>query len=150
MSQIHRELIARGLTTLPIPKRPSKPIAISTLHRLLSNPYYKGDVRFKGATYKGSHEAIVPKEVWYQVQAVLDAHKSAADATQVHDHYLKGTVYCGQCGERLIITNAKNRHGNVYPYFRMLWQALWEDRVHKAGDAHRRCRAAHREVLRND
>lgn len=117
LSQIHRELIARGLTTLPTPKRPSKPIAISTLHRLLSNPYYKGDVRFKGATYKGSHEAIVPKEVWYQVQAVLDAHKSAADATQVHDHYLKGTVYCGQCGERLIITNAKNRHGNVYPYF---------------------------------
>ncbi|GAA2187428.1 hypothetical protein GCM10009786_12330 [Leucobacter alluvii] len=117
LSQIHRELIARGLTTLPTPKRPSKPIAISTLHRLLSNPYYKGDVTFKGATYKGSHEAIVPKEVWYQVQAVLGAHKSAADATQVHDHYLKGTVYCGQCGERLIITNAKNRHGNVYPYF---------------------------------
>lgn len=106
LSQIHRELIARGLTTLPTPKRPSKPIAISTLHRILSNPYYKGDVTFKGATYKGSHEPIVPKEVWYQVQAVLDAHKSAADATQVHDHYLKGTVYCGQCGERLIITNA--------------------------------------------
>ena len=84
---------------------------------MLSNPYYKGDVTFKGATYKGSHEAIVPKEVWYQVQAVLDAHKSAADATQVHDHYLKGSVYCGQCGERLIITHAKNRHGNIYPYF---------------------------------
>ena len=117
LSQLHRELIARGLTTLPTPKRPSKPIAISTLHRLLTNPYYKGDVTFKGATHKGTHEAIVPKEVWYQVQSVLDAHKSAADATQVHDHYLKGTVYCGQCGERLIITNAKNRHGNVYPYF---------------------------------
>ena len=66
---------------------------------------------------KNQANSIVPKEVWYQVQAVLDAHKSAADATQVHDHYLKGTVYCGQCGERLIITNAKNRHGNVYPYF---------------------------------
>ncbi len=66
---------------------------------------------------KSQANSIVPKEVWYQVQAVLDAHKSAADATQVHDHYLKGTVYCGQCGERLIITNAKNRHGNVYPYF---------------------------------
>lgn len=36
---------------------------------------------------------------------------------QVHDHYLKDTIYCGQCGERLIITNARNRHGNVYPYF---------------------------------
>jgi len=30
---------------------------------------------------------------------------------------LKGSVYCGQCGERLTITNAKNRHGNIYPHF---------------------------------
>ena len=83
----------------------------------LTNPYYKGDIRYKGATYKGTHEAIVPREVWYQVQSVLDAHKSAADATQIHDHYLKGTVYCGQCGSRLIICNSRNRHGKVYPYF---------------------------------
>ena len=52
------------------------------MHRILTNPYYKGDSRYKGATYKGSHEAIVPREVWYPV---LDAHKSAADATQIHD-----------------------------------------------------------------
>ncbi|PPH37208.1 recombinase family protein [Rathayibacter sp. AY1E3] len=116
-SQLHRELVARGLTSPPTPKRPSKPIALSTMHRILTNPYYKGDVRYGGATYKGTHTPIVAKEVWYQVQTVLDAHNSAADATQVHDHYLKGTVYCGQCGERLIITNARNRHGKVYPYF---------------------------------
>ncbi len=30
---------------------------------------------------------------------------------------MKGSVYCGRCGERLIITNAKNRHGNIYAYF---------------------------------
>ena len=66
----------------------------SSVHRILTNPYYKGDIRYKGATYKGRHEAIVPREVWYQVQSVLDSHKSAADATQIHDHYLKGTVYC--------------------------------------------------------
>ena len=54
----------------------------------------------------------------YTVPAsVLTAHKSAAEATQVHDHYLKGTIHCGQCGSRLIVSNAKNRHGNVYCYF---------------------------------
>ncbi|TXG90638.1 hypothetical protein DW322_10980 [Rhodococcus rhodnii] len=45
------------------------------------------------------------------------AHKSAAEATQIHDHYLKGTIHCGQCGSRLIVSTAKNRHGNVYCYF---------------------------------
>lgn len=115
--QLHRELVRRGLTSPPSPRRPSMPIGKSTVHRILTNPYYKGDVRYKGVTYKGSHEPIVPREVWYQVQAVLDAHKSAADATQVHDHYLKGTVYCGQCGSRLIICHARNKQNKVYPYF---------------------------------
>ena len=116
-TQLHRELVRRGLNTPPSPNRPSKPIGLSSVHRILTNPYYKGDIRYKGATYKGTHEAIVPREVWYQVQSVLDAHKSAADATQIHDHYLKGTVYCGQCGSRLLICHSRNRHGKVYPYF---------------------------------
>ena len=33
-----------------------------------------------------------------------------------HPHYLKSSVYCGACGSRLIITNAKNRYGVVFPY----------------------------------
>lgn len=32
------------------------------------------------------------------------------------------SVYCGDCGSRLVITNAKNRHGVVYPYFVCLGQ----------------------------
>ncbi len=59
----------------------------------------------------------VDREVWYQVQSVLTAHQCAVEATQVHGHYLKGTIHCGQCGSRLIVSNAKNRHGNVYCYF---------------------------------
>ncbi|MDI9591415.1 MAG: recombinase zinc beta ribbon domain-containing protein, partial [Acidobacteriota bacterium] len=32
-------------------------------------------------------------------------------------HYLKGTVFCGQCGSRLIVCNAKSSQGTIYPYF---------------------------------
>lgn len=117
VSQLHDELTSRGLTSVPTPKRPGKPLAVSSVHRMLINPYYKGDVIYRGTRYAGSHEPLVPPEVWYQVQSVLTSHKSAAEATQLHDHYLKGTVFCGACGSRLMVSNAKNRHGNVYPYF---------------------------------
>lgn len=63
-------------------------------------------------TYQGTHELLVPSEVWYEVQTVLQSHRSAANASQVHDHYLKGTVFCG-----LLVCNAKNGAGNTYPYF---------------------------------
>jgi len=116
-SQLHQELVARGLTTAATPRRPSRPIGKSSVHRMLTNPYYKGSVRYQGVTYAGAHEAIVPNEVWDQVQTVLGTHRSAADATQVHEHYLKGTVFCGQCGSRLIVCNAKSSQGTIYPYF---------------------------------
>ncbi len=48
---------------------------------------------------------------------MLGTHRSAADATQVHEHYLKGTVFCGQCGSRLLVCNAKSSQGTIYPYF---------------------------------
>jgi hypothetical protein len=87
------------------------------VRRLPTNPYYTGDVVYRGIRYKGTHTVRVPTEVWYQVQSVLTAHKTPAEASQNHDHYLKGTIHCGQCGSWLIVSNAKNRHGKVYCYF---------------------------------
>ncbi|SEA59282.1 Site-specific DNA recombinase [Bowdeniella nasicola] len=116
-SQLHQELVARGLTTAASPRRPSRPIAKLSVHRMLKNPYYKGSVRYQGVTYAGAHEAIVSNEVGDQVQTVLGTHRSAADATQVHEHSSKGTVFCGQCGSRLLVCNAKSSQGTIYPYF---------------------------------
>ncbi|HPU04687.1 MAG TPA: zinc ribbon domain-containing protein [Rhodoglobus sp.] len=41
----------------------------------------------------------------------------SGEKTQTHEHYLKGSVYCGDCGSRLMVTHAKNGKGIVYPYF---------------------------------
>lgn len=116
-ASLRDELIDRGLTTVPTPKRPKKAPSLSAVHRMLSNPYYKGNVSFRGAVYEGMHEPLVPTEIWYRVQAVLSSHRASGEKTQVHDHYLKGSLYCGQCGSRLIMTKAKNRQGVIYPYF---------------------------------
>jgi hypothetical protein len=84
---------------------------------MLTNPYYKGDVVFRGARYDGLHEPLVTPEVWYRVQNVLTAHQVSTEKTQTHEHYLKGTVYCGDCGSRLLVTHARNKRRDVYPYF---------------------------------
>ncbi len=116
-SMLHSELVDRGLTTVPSPKRPAKAPGLSTIQQVLSNPYYKGDVIFRGARYDGLHEPLVSAELWYRVQNVLTAHQVSGEKTQTHEHYLKGTIYCGDCGSRLMVTHAKNGKGIVYPYF---------------------------------
>jgi DNA invertase Pin-like site-specific DNA recombinase len=117
LSSLLEELTMRGLTSAPTPKRPAKPVHLSTLARTLQNPYYKGTIIYDGAPYDGLHEPLVSVDVWTQVQAVLRSNYLAGDRTQVHDHYLKGSVFCASCESRLTITYAKNRHGSIYPYF---------------------------------
>ena len=63
----------------------SKAPALSTIQKMLTNPYYKGQVSFRGATYDGLHEPLVATEVWYRVQAVLTAHQTSGEKTQAHD-----------------------------------------------------------------
>jgi site-specific DNA recombinase len=50
------------------------------------------------------------------VQTVLEAHRNG-EKQREHPHYLKSSVFCGACGNRLIVHNAKNRYGVNYPYF---------------------------------
>ena len=62
---LREELIDRGLTTVPTPQRPSQAPALSTVQKMLTNPYYKGQVSFRGATYDGMYEPLVATEVWF-------------------------------------------------------------------------------------
>jgi site-specific DNA recombinase len=107
----------KGLTTVPGPVMVEKPIPRSTLHRMLRNPYYVGYVRRNGVRYEGSHPALVSHETFDRVQELLDAQNVAGEKQRVHQHYLKGSVYCATCGSRLCITKAVNRHGSEYLYF---------------------------------
>ena len=110
------ELQARGLTTRRTPKLPAKPVAPNVLHHILTNPYYKGEVIYQGVSHRGNHPRLVDPVTWQKVQDVLAAHL-VGERQREHRHYLKSSVYCGNCGSRYIITNAKNRYGTVYPYF---------------------------------
>ncbi len=112
-----RELDKRGLDTAPGPVRPSKPIYQSLLHTRLRDPYYKGIVRYRGVEYPGSHDPLVTPEIWQRVQDVLTAQNQAGEKQREHNHYLKGSVFCGACGSRLIVSYSRGRAGKVYPYF---------------------------------
>lgn len=41
------------------------------VHKMLKNPVFYGDVRWKGKVYKGGHDGIVSYKVWAQVQKKL-------------------------------------------------------------------------------
>ncbi|GFZ88690.1 recombinase family protein [Nesterenkonia alkaliphila] len=111
------EVTSRGLTTVATPKRASGPVGRSTFFKLLRNPYYVGQVRYKGAVHPGSHEPLIDVETWHQVQTLLEARGTASERRRKHEHYLKGTLYCGTCESRLQLDYAKNKQGIRYAYY---------------------------------
>ena len=74
----------------------------SQVHSMLHKRYYVGEVHWGGAVYQGRHEPLIESEMFERVQQVLSAHAQSGEHRMKQHHYLKGTLYCAHCGNRLI------------------------------------------------
>ncbi len=117
MTALLRDLTARGLLSVPSPKRPSKPLGKNALYRVLTNPYYAGVIRYKGALHPGAHEPLIEPALFDQVQSLLKARNAHATRHVQHAHHLKGLLHCGTCGSRMLLDFATNPRGTTYAYF---------------------------------
>ncbi|HWU31247.1 MAG TPA: recombinase family protein, partial [Marmoricola sp.] len=136
-AMIRDELQKHGVVTLQKPSRPSVPIALSHVHAILKNRYYVGVVTFESVEYQGKHEPLVSEQLFARAQQVRDARRQSGEKPRVHSHYLKGTMYCGNCGEPLTFEQSRNRVGTLYDYFYCLGRQRLENGCSfKATQAH--------------
>jgi DNA invertase Pin-like site-specific DNA recombinase len=106
------ELRVRGLTTRPHAGGEARPLSRAGVHHLLTNPFYIGIVQWDGVEHAGAHVPLVSRDTWHRAQSFCAAAPSGI-RRRVHDHYLKGVLFCGACGRRLSIQVSNRR----YHYF---------------------------------
>lgn len=97
VEDLAEHLAACGLTTRATPRVPSAPVTRKTLYQVLANPYYKGVVVYKDVEYVGTHQPLVSVDTWQQVQDVMASHVNG-ERTRDHPYFLKGSLYCRNCG----------------------------------------------------
>src|SRR3954466_4179377 len=87
------------------------------LYQLLKNRVYIGEAVHKGESYPGEHKAIVPRQLWDKVHAILDsnARKRAAKARAQTPALLKGIIF-GPTGCAMTPTHTRKR-GRLYRYY---------------------------------
>jgi DNA invertase Pin-like site-specific DNA recombinase len=107
------------------------------LYHLLRNPIYLGEVRHKDKTSAGEHRAILPRELWEQVQARLyglrGAHTRGSrprGSPAPSGLLLTGLLYDDR-GNRMSPSHVKKMNGVRYRYY--LNQALLQHRKAEAG-----------------
>jgi len=116
-ARLRDELADRGVTSVQRPKQPARPLAVSQIDAILRNRYYVGVVTYNGVEYPGRHTPLVNESLFSQVQRIRQSRVQSGEKPRVHSHYLKGSVFCGGCGEPLTFTHARSRTGELYQYF---------------------------------
>ncbi|MDA4893253.1 recombinase family protein [Streptomyces sp. MS2A] len=116
VAQLVAALRDGGLRTRATASRSPAALTVASLHRVLTNPYYKGIVTLNGAQHAGSHEPLVPTATWETVQRLL-ASRRQGERSRIHTHYLKSTVCCFNCQRRLLVHNVHSKSERVYEYF---------------------------------
>jgi DNA invertase Pin-like site-specific DNA recombinase len=132
--------LAQELREKGILSKTGAPIDKGYLYRLLANRTYLGDAPHKGKVYPGEHEAIVPRELWDKVHAVLQvsprvrANQARAQSLAL----LRGLIF-GLDGRALSPTHTR-KGGRQYRYY--VAQAVLKDQGTPHPDIVRRIAAA--------
>ncbi len=116
ISALRDALEERGLKTKDTTKYAGQPLSHAQVHRMLTQPYYRGQIRFKGLLFDGKHPTLVDEITWQKVQEVLACRRIAGDRSWRHTHYLKGSLLCARCGGKIGYGWSKGK-GGQYEYF---------------------------------
>jgi DNA invertase Pin-like site-specific DNA recombinase len=114
MERLAQELAHRGLRNRGRRDRTVGPIGVSALASILSNKAYAGIVCWDGIEYPGVHEPLVDTATFERVQDLLASRSARGTRERRHNHYLKGTLFCGVCGRGLSVQLSKGRYEYLY------------------------------------
>lgn len=97
-----------GVTGRPVPR--------SVIYRIFTSPFYYGDFFWAGKLWTGTHQPMVTKEEFDEVQLILKGRSKPS----VRKHYFSftGMIRCGECGGMITAENKTKRqkNGNVHHY----------------------------------
>lgn len=106
LKQLVSQARSAGLTF----RKSGRPVNKATIHGMLRNLIYTGDFIWDGKEYKGIHEPIVSRELWDQVQAVLNKRYSNRYRPTKHELAFSGLIRCGHCGCAVVGEIKKNKY----------------------------------------
>ena len=110
-------VLVRELTKERVTSKRGKPIDKGFLYKLLNNRVYLGEAVHKGVAHPGEHAAIIGRDLWDRVHAIIQQspRSRAANTRAQTPALLKGIVF-GADGRAMTPTHAR-KGGRLYRYY---------------------------------
>ena len=104
-----------GLRTEKRKRTGGKPVSLSGIYRILTNPFYAGVLVWNGERHPGKHKPVVSLEEFDAVQKRLGRPQKTRP--QKKAFAFTGMIRCGVCGLAVTAEDKINRHGSHYSYY---------------------------------
>lgn len=105
-----------GYLTPKTKRQGGRPMAESTIYRILADPFYFGKFQYRGEWYKGAHETIITEDDFWRVQEILG--RKGKSRPKTHNFAFTGLIRCGECGSMITAEEKfkKQKNGNAHHY----------------------------------
>jgi site-specific DNA recombinase len=114
LTAIRREMARAGLSG----SRSGKPPALSSLDRLLHNPFYYGVFVHKGEMHQGAHVPMISKKVFDDVQTALLAVGKPRQNRCDKGFLFRNFATCASCGYSICAETHVKKSGLRFDYYR--------------------------------
>ena len=94
-----------GFRTVKKKRIGNKPLSLSGLYKIFTNPFYMGIVIHKGKEYIGKHEKMITADEYDRAQIILGRKGKARP--KKHLFPFTGIIRCGDCGCMITAENKK-------------------------------------------
>lgn len=94
---------------------PERPLTLSMLYKIYSNPFYTGHFDWEGRLYRGKHEPAVTVEEFERIRRTIN--RPETEKPQRYWNPFTGLIRCGSCGSMVTVERKTNRHGYQYVYY---------------------------------
>lgn len=116
VAAIHRIVCDDWAYVTPVRKTTGgKPLYVSHIHRLLTNPVYAGYIRWNDRLYEGAHKPVVSKSEFAHAQQILGLGPIRRPHKRVFTY--AGLFTCGACGKAVTAEHKRKKSGLEYIYY---------------------------------
>lgn len=115
-AQVHRIVCNDWNYKTPLRKHTGgKHPAVSTVYKILTNPFYTGQIRWKGKLYPGNHIPVLSKADFRKVQRLIGKADPVKAQTKIFPYTC--LLRCGVCGKSITAEHKTKPSGREYTYY---------------------------------
>jgi len=94
-----------------------KPLHLSTIQGILSNPFYYGYFKYRGELHQGSHKPMISKKLFDKIQEALILNGKPRKKRGPKNFQFLNFAVCGECGYTITAERKIKKSGRKYHYY---------------------------------